>query len=69
MGAGDASVLSSVDPVAATVMSVVWLKVVFQPVDLMGFALVLSAVLIISVNQAREERLMMPEIERRNTDG
>ena len=69
VGAGNASVLSCVEPVAATVMSVVWLKVVFQPVDLMGFALVLSAVLIISVNQAREERLMMPEIERRNTDG
>ena len=61
VGAGNASMLSCVEPVAATIMSVTWLKVVFQPVDLLGFALVLSAVLIISINQAREEQAAQPQ--------
>lgn len=53
-GASNASMLACIEPVAATVISAVWLKVRFQPVDLLGFAFVLSAVLIISVNQRRE---------------
>ena len=69
VGAGNASMLSCVEPVAAAVMSAAWLKVVFRPADLMGFALVLSAVLIISVNQAREERRTAAQKERREIYG
>lgn len=57
VGASSASMLACIEPVAATVISVVWLKVRFQPVDLMGFVFVLSAVLIISWNQKREETI------------
>lgn len=55
VGASSASMLACIEPVAATVISVVWLKVRFQPVDLLGFAFVLSTVFIISLNQKKEE--------------
>lgn len=67
VGASSASMLACIEPVAATVISVVWLKVRFQPVDLMGFVFVLSAVLIISWNQKREE--MIREGKRRLRHG
>lgn len=54
VGASSASMLACIEPVAATVISVVWLKVRFQPVDLMGFVFVLSTVFIISLNQKKE---------------
>ena len=69
VGAGNASMLSCIEPVAAAIMSVAWLKVVFQPADLLGFFLVVSAVLIISVNQAREERQQGMQMERRKIHG
>lgn len=46
--------LACIEPVAATVVSAVWLKVSFQPVDLVGFVFVLSTVFIISLNQKKE---------------
>ncbi len=55
VGASSASMLACIEPVAATVISVVWLKVRFLPVDLLGFVFVLSTVLIISWNQKKEE--------------
>lgn len=54
VGASNASMLACIEPVAATVISVVWLKVRFQAVDLVGFVFVLSAVFIISINQKKE---------------
>ncbi len=51
VGASGASMLACIEPVAATVISVVWLKVRFQAVDLLGFVFVLSTVFIISLNQ------------------
>lgn len=57
VGASSASMLACIEPVAATVISVVWLKVRFQPVDLLGFVFVLSTVFIISWNQKREESM------------
>ncbi|MCI8585459.1 MAG: EamA family transporter [Lachnospiraceae bacterium] len=55
VGASSASMLACIEPVAATVISVVWLKVRFLPVDLLGFVFVLSTVFIISWNQKKEE--------------
>ena len=63
VGASSASMLACIEPVAATVVSVVWLKVRFQPVDLLGFVFVLSTVFIISLNQ-KEDRTVRREDRR-----
>ena len=55
VGASNASMLASIEPVAATVISVVWLKVQFQMMDLLGFLFVLSTVFIISINEKKKE--------------
>ena len=55
VGASNASMLACVEPVAATVISVVWLHVEFQMMDLLGFIFVLSTVFIVSLNQKKEE--------------
>lgn len=55
VGATSASMLACIEPVAATVISVVWLKVRFQPVDFLGFVFVISTVFIISLNQMKED--------------
>lgn len=56
VGASSASMLACIEPVAATVISVLWLKVRFQVIDLAGFVLVISTVFIISLNQMKEEK-------------
>ena len=55
VGASSASMLACIEPVAATVFSVAWLKVEFQSIDFIGFVFVISTVFIISLNQMREE--------------
>lgn len=55
-GATNASMLACIEPVAATMISVIWLKVEFQMIDLIGFLFVLSTVFIISLNQMKEEK-------------
>lgn len=55
VGAAGASMLACIEPVAATVISVVWLKVRFQMIDLLGFVFVISTVFIISWNQMKED--------------
>ena len=67
VGASGASMLACIEPVAATVISVVWLKVRFQAVDLLGFVFVLSTVFIISLNQRKEG--MVSEGKRRLQHG
>jgi len=56
VGASNASMLACIEPVSATVISVVWLKVEFRAVDLAGFLFVLSTVFIISLNEKKEEQ-------------
>ena len=55
MGASSASMLARIEPVAATALSVLWLKVQFQSVDLLGFVFVMSTVFIISLHEKKEE--------------
>ncbi len=55
VGAANASMLACIEPVAAAIISAVWLKVQFRMMDLLGFVLVISAVFIISLNQMKEE--------------
>ena len=49
IGATKASIISSIEPVAATVISAVWLGTEFSFVDIIGFAMIISTVFIISL--------------------
>lgn len=50
IGAPKASVISSIEPVSATVISALWLGTDFLATDFIGFAMILSTIFIISVN-------------------
>lgn len=50
IGAGKASVLSSVEPVSATVISAAWLGTGFGKADIIGMILIISTILIISLS-------------------
>ena len=54
IGAVRASVLASIEPVASAVISFIWLGVRFAPVDLVGFALIISTVFVLSVKKKKE---------------
>ncbi len=48
VGAVKASMLASVEPVAATLFSIVWMKTPFAFIDLIGFVLILTTVFLLS---------------------
>lgn len=48
IGPTKASLFSCIEPVTATVLSALWLKTSFMPIDLAGFALILSTIFILS---------------------
>ncbi|WP_310551580.1 DMT family transporter [Paenibacillus glufosinatiresistens] len=48
IGATQGSLLSSVEPVIATVLSAVWLHETFEIIDLVGFGLILSTVIVLA---------------------
>ncbi len=56
VGAANASLLACIEPIAATIVAAAWLKVRFTPIDLVGFALTITAVVIISIYQIKAER-------------
>ncbi len=49
IGATRASIISSIEPVAATVISAVWLGTEFSGADIIGFIMIISTVFIISL--------------------
>lgn len=49
IGAVKTSLLASVEPVAATALAVLWLGTDILPIDLVGFAAIIAAVVIVSV--------------------
>lgn len=49
IGATKASIISSIEPVAATVISAVWLNTEFAASDIIGFAMIISTIFIISL--------------------
>ncbi len=53
IGAVKASVLASIEPVASAVISFLWLGVRFEPVDIVGFALVISTVFVLAIKKDR----------------
>ena len=54
IGAVKASVLASIEPVASAVISFLWLGVHFEPVDLVGFALIISTVFVLAMKKKKE---------------
>lgn len=48
IGPAKASLFSCIEPVTATVLSAVWLKTSFMWIDLIGFALILSTIFLLS---------------------
>lgn len=51
-----ASMLSSVEPVSATVCSVVWLHTSFQPIDFVGFLCIMVTLFLLSGKEEKKER-------------
>lgn len=56
IGAVRASLISCVEPVTATICSTVWMHTLFMPLDLLGFAAILSAVCLLSVQKRTNGR-------------
>lgn len=51
IGAAKASLFASVEPLTATIAAVVWMKVEFLPIDLLGFLFIIGAVVMLSVKK------------------
>lgn len=56
LGAVYASMLAAIEPVAATVLSAVWLHTKFSFIELIGFLLIFSTIFIIAFFQLKEKR-------------
>ncbi len=56
IGATKASIISSIEPVAATVISAVWLKTEFAVSDIIGFAMIISTIITISLCSHKSNR-------------
>lgn len=54
IGPTRASLIACVEPVSAALLSALWLEVKFELVDLIGFALIISTIFIISIYSGRE---------------
>lgn len=48
IGASKASMLACVEPLSATIISALWLKNKFMPIDILGFVLIITTVLMLS---------------------
>lgn len=53
IGATKASIISSIEPVSATVISALWLGTDFSFADIIGFAMIISTIFIISLHKGR----------------
>ena len=49
IGSVKASLFACVEPVAATLLSAVWMKVRFTAVDLLGFLMILATIFILAI--------------------
>jgi len=55
IGAVKASLFASIEPLSAAVISAVWLKTKFYPIDIVGFVLILSTIFILALTGRKEE--------------
>ena len=53
IGATKASIISSIEPVAATVISALWLGTEFSFTDIIGFIMIISTILITAKKEPR----------------
>lgn len=56
IGPSKASLYACVEPIAATLLSAVWLKVPFAPLDFAGFALIIATILILAVQDMKRQK-------------
>ena len=54
IGSVKASLFACVEPVASTLLTAVWMKVKFTPVDLLGFAMILATIFILAIPARRK---------------
>ena len=54
VGPEKGSLFSSIEPVSATVLAVLWMKADFSPTDLIGFALILSTIFLLARDKQEE---------------
>ena len=54
VGPKKGSLFSSIEPVSATVFAVLWMKADFSPIDLIGFALILSTIFLLARDKQEE---------------
>lgn len=54
IGPARASLYASVEPLAATILSAVWLKVPFQAIDLVGFAFIIGMIFLLGYAEVRK---------------
>lgn len=57
IGPTKASLFVTSEAVAATVISALWLKTVFYPIDLIGFVMILSTVFILTLGKEEKEEI------------
>ena len=55
IGPSKASLFSSIEPIAATILSVCWLGTDFVPIDFIGFAMIISIVFILTLGKQQVE--------------
>lgn len=49
IGSVKASLFACVEPVAATILTAVWMKVAFAPIDLLGFVMIIATIFILAL--------------------
>lgn len=57
IGATNASIISSIEPVAATVISALWLGTDFSGTDIIGFVMIISTIFIISFHTKQSQKV------------
>lgn len=56
VGPAKASILACIEPVSAAVISALWLKTTFVPLDILGFAMIISTIFILNFRPKRTGR-------------
>lgn len=64
IGPTKGSLLSSIEPVAATVLSIIWLKDKFQLIDLLGFLLIFATVVILASAKQPDSKVLMKRLKK-----
>ena len=54
IGPARASLYACVEPIAATLLSAVWLKAPFKPIDFLGFSMIIATILILGYGDLKK---------------